>query len=59
MNPEIISWLMRAGGAWGLFLFALWIFRDRIYFSFGRMPPAPRLEPRNRVTARKRNRARR
>ena len=39
MNPELLNWLSKTGGAAGIIILALWLFRDRIYFSFGE-PPA-------------------
>lgn len=39
MNPELLNWLSKTGGAAGIVILALWLFRDRIYFSFGE-PPA-------------------
>jgi hypothetical protein len=39
MSPEILKSLMQIGGPWVLFLLALWLFRNQIYFSFGQ-PPA-------------------
>lgn len=39
MNPEILNSLIKASQTAGIIIFALWLFRDRIYFSFGQ-PPA-------------------
>ncbi|WP_420129871.1 hypothetical protein [Longimicrobium sp.] len=39
MSPEMLTWLSKTGGAAGILILALWLFRDRIYFSFGQ-PPA-------------------
>jgi hypothetical protein len=39
MSPEMLTWLSKTGGAAGIVILALWLFRDRIYFSFGQ-PPA-------------------
>lgn len=39
MSPEMLAWLSKTGGAAGIVILALWLFRDRIYFSFGQ-PPA-------------------
>jgi hypothetical protein len=39
MSPELMNWLSKTGGAAALVILALWLFRDRIYFSFGE-PPA-------------------
>jgi hypothetical protein len=39
MSPEMLTWLSKTGGAAAVLILALWLFRDRIYFSFGE-PPA-------------------
>ena len=38
MNAEILNWLMQAADPWGVFLLALWLFRNHIDFRF-RPPP--------------------
>jgi len=40
MKEEIVRTLIQTAGGSGVVLGALWLFRDHIYFSFGR-PPAP------------------
>lgn len=39
MSPDVLTWLSKTGGAAAVLILALWLFRDEIYFSFGR-PPA-------------------
>lgn len=42
MSPEMLTWLSKTGGAAGIVILALWLFRDRIYFSFGQPPEGVR-----------------
>ena len=44
MSPEVLTWLSKTGGAAGIVILALWLFRDRIYFSFGQPPPGVRFK---------------
>ncbi|HEX2209531.1 MAG TPA: hypothetical protein VHG93_17765 [Longimicrobium sp.] len=37
MSPELLDWLSKAGVG-GILILALWLFKDRIYFSFGQPP---------------------
>jgi hypothetical protein len=34
----MLTWLSKTGGAAGILILALWLFRDRVYFSFGQPP---------------------
>lgn len=46
---EIVTWLMQNGGPWGIFLLAIWLFRDHIDFRFRPPPSSGGERPRNKA----------